>query len=349
MIPIFDYRLRDDGSRDSEALKDFIFYVVEHGFGILQLFNEESVKRIEKNCDLDLFRSCGAKYDDIINGTEEERKNSLKLLGGVRKKSATSHIFYTKPIFDIQISKTMQHIFDSLYDSTYKSKNSLYKSPFKIEGSSLPFLDRYGFRLPSWIPPVTFEDGTSIGPEEGLGLHVDMDPYNPYLYDNNNVSQLIKWRPFQSFVTISDHSMENNGGLCVVPDFHKRFNDFFGSYSRGTKIVERTETHSGEFFRMGECDGTPGMECIPVLAPPGSLILWDSRLPHKTTKRCDNPLGRKQIYGSWIPNCEINRKLAEMERKHFQKVILPPQELEWIKCYKSPDLILNNFQKRYFG
>jgi hypothetical protein len=348
MIPVFDYRIRKDKTRDSNALKDFINYVVDHGFGILQLFNEETISRIEKSCDIDLFLSSGAKYEDIINGVEEKRNQSLKCIGGVRKRSASSHIFYTKGIFDVCISKTMQYIFDTLYDSTYKSSNPLYKTPFKIEGNSLPFLDRYGFRLPSWIPSVTFDDGTTVGPEEGLGLHVDMDPYNPYLHDETNISQLIKWRPFQSFVTISDHSMENNGGICVIPDFHKRFCDFFKSYSRGMKIVERTTTHSGEFFRMGECDGTVGMECVPVLAPPGSLILWDSRLPHKTTKTCDNPLGRKQIYGSWIPNCELNRKLAELEKKHFQRGILPQQELSIVKCYKAPDLVLNNFQKNFF-
>jgi hypothetical protein len=348
MIPVFDYRKKEDGERDPQALKDFILYIMEHGFGIIQLFDKKTIKSIEKNCDLDLFRSCGAKYDEIINGNEEERKNNLKLLGGIRKKSAMANIFYTKPIFDIYISKTMQNIFDSLYEKTYKTKNPLYNSPFTINGDSLPFLDRYGFRLPSWIPPVTFEDGFTIGPEEGLGLHIDMDPYNPYLYENN-VSKLIKWRPFQSFFTITDHSMENNGGICVVPDFHKRFDEFFTSYSRGTKIVERTQSHSGEFFRMGECDGTSGMECVPVLAPEGSLIIWDYRLPHKTTKKCDNPLGRKQIYGSWLPNCEINRKIVELQRKNFEKSILPPQEIEIVKCYKSPDLLVNNFQKKFFG
>jgi hypothetical protein len=344
MIPVFDYR-----NKDPEALTGFIDYVVAHGFGVLQLFNESTIKRIETKCDQDLFSSCGANYDDIINGSEEARAHSLKCLGGVRRKSATSQIFYTKPIFDICISKTMQYIFDKLYENTYLTKNPLYQSPFKIDGSSLPFLDRYGFRLPAWIPATTFEDGTTIAPEEGLGLHVDMDPYNPYLYDDEGISQLIKWRPFQSFITISDHMMDNNGGICVVPDFHTKFNEWFKSYNKGTKILERTFNHSGEFFRMGECDGTPGMECVPVLAPPGSLILWDSRLPHKTTKRCDNPLGRKQIYGSWIPNCEINRKLVEGQRTHFKKGILPPQELTHFKCYKSDSLVLNDFQKTFFG
>lgn len=199
MIPIFDYR-----NKDLEALTNFIDYVIVHGVGVLQLFNESTIKRIETKCDQDLFSSCGANYNHIINGTEEERNQSLKCLGGVRKKSATSQIFYTKPIFDICISSSMQHIFDKLYESTYKTKNPLYQSPFKIEGNSLPFLDRYGFRLPNWIPATTFEDGTTIAPEEGLGLHVDMDPYNPYLYDDGGISHLIKWRPFQSFVTITD-------------------------------------------------------------------------------------------------------------------------------------------------
>ena len=344
MIPIYDYK-----KKNPDQLNAFVKHVIDHGFGILQLFDEKTVKRIEKHCDRDLENACGAIYENIINGTEEERNSSLRCIGGIRKKSATSQIFYTKPIFDICISKTMQHIFDTLYDSTFKTNNPLYKSPFKIDGSSVPFLDRYGFRLPSWKPPVIFEDGTIIGPEEGLGLHIDMDPYNPYLYDDEGVSHLIKWRPFQSFVTISEHTMENNGGLCVVPDFHKKSEEFFKSYNRGTKKAERTAVHSGEFFRMGECDGTPEFELTPVLAPSGSLILWDSRLPHKTTKRCDNPLGRKQIYGSWIPNCEVNRKLVELQRKHFKKGILPPQEFEHIKCYRGNDLILNNFQKIFFG
>ena len=242
----------------------------------------------------------------------------------------------------------MQYIFDSLYDRTYKTTNPLYKIPFKIEGNSLPFLDRYGFRLPTWIPSVTFDDEI-LGPEEGLGLHVDMDPYNRYLYDEMGKSQLLKLRTFQSFVTITDHLMENNGGLSVVLDFHKKFDDFFKSFSRGSKIVERTENHSGEFFRLTECDGSPEMQCIPVLAPHGSLVLWDYRLPHKTTKKCDNIFGRKNMFSAWVLNCKINRKLAKLQKIHFKKGILPPQEgNQIVKCYKSPDLILNNFQKKFF-
>ncbi len=142
--------------------------------------------------------------------------------------------------------------------------------------------------------------------------------------------------------------MENNGGICVVPSFHKRFDDFFKSYSRGMKIAESTTTHSGEFFRMGECDGTSGMECVSVFAPAGSLILWDFRIPHKTTKTCDNTLGRKQIYGSWIPNIEINRKYIEMQRKNFKLGVLPPSEKIYEKCYKQI-FELNDFQKLFFG
>ncbi len=91
------------------------------------------------------------------------------------------------------------------------------------------------------------------------------------------------------------------------------------------------------------------MDCVPILAPAGSLILWDSRIPHKTTKTCDNPLGRKQIYGSWLPICDINNKFMELQREHFQNSILPPQEHNMSKCYKAVDLVLNDFQKTYFA
>lgn len=48
MISVFDYRMMEDGTRDPDILKDFILRVVDHGFAILQLFNEESVRRTEK-------------------------------------------------------------------------------------------------------------------------------------------------------------------------------------------------------------------------------------------------------------------------------------------------------------
>ena len=340
----FDYRRGADGLRDEAALAGFVQHVAEHGYGVLHLFSDDTITRMNASLDTALLESCGAVFGDIIGDDEALRNASLKRLGGVRKRGAASHIFYADAIMATHISATMQHVFDTLYAATWAARSPLYPSPEPFTGS-VPYLDRFGLRLPSWVPPCA----DSAGPEEGLGLHMDMDPYNPYLLDAAGESHLVKWRPFQSFVTVSDHSMAENGGLCVVPDFHRRFEQFFATYARGLKVVEEHGlSHSGEFFRMGEVDGSEGMHCVPVLAPAGALVLWDSRLPHKTTKTCGNPLGRKVMFGSWLPGTGLNRAYAERQRDHFRRGILPPSEHDVSACYKSPRLRLNAFQATFF-
>jgi len=120
---VFDYRCID-GSRDDAQLLAFIEHVKDHGFGVLQLFNDKTVKTLESGLDKALFEHSGVVYSDIVGGDDELRNASLKLMGGIRKSSVTSQIFYAKPILDVHVSPTMKYIFDSV-------------------------LDRIGFRLPS--------------------------------------------------------------------------------------------------------------------------------------------------------------------------------------------------------
>jgi hypothetical protein len=272
---------------------------------------------------------------------------SVALLGGIRGKSVTANMFYTSTIMNLYVNQTMQNVFSALINATYNADNPLYTHPFgKLDSSfPLPYLDRFGFRLPSWIPPVTTVDGHVITPELGLGLHLDMNPFNPFLFDSGN-SCLPKWRPFQSFVTVTDHMMEEHGGLCVVPGFHRHINTFFQVCDSRVKM-ETAASHNGEFFRMNHYSGSD-LDTIPVKAPPGSLVLWDVRLPHKTTRTCQNPVGRMQIYGSWLPDVDINRKYCDMQRRHFLSGILPPSEHSNALCYKSSDLRLNSICKKYF-
>lgn len=325
-------------------LQGFCAHVIEEGYGVIRILKQRQVAELEKLLDADLLEWCGADYDKIINGTPEERAENLYRIGGNRKKSAMSEIFYTDPIFDVYISSHMKTIFDTLFELTYLSgtSNPLYEPPMRLTRDSVPFLDRYGMRLPSWITPITYPDGTVIGPERGLGMHLDTYPYR------RSVDELKVWRPFQSFMTVTDHMMPDNGGIEVVPRFHTKFKTFFSQYARGVRQAETSYSHSGEFFRMGECEGTEGFETVNIRAPPGCVILWDSRLPHKTTAICSNPLGRKQIYGSWLPGCELNARFMELQREHFRAGVLPPQESDARKCYMSKRLKLNKFQQQWF-
>jgi hypothetical protein len=189
---------------------------------------------------------------------------------------------------------------------------------WKPDEGPIPYLDRMGFRLPSWIPPSP----EGVGPEGGLSLHVDQNPFNPFLM-SGGLSRLTKWRPFQSFITISDHQMPNNGGLCVVDGFHKEAERFWSSCSEKVR-AENKNNVGGEFYRMHHYGG---LKCVQVLAPPGSLVVWDNRLPHCTTTTCDNPLGRKVVYGSWLPPVEINRKYVERQRENLEGVFILLQKM----------------------
>lgn len=100
MIPIYDYK-----KKNADQLNAFVKHVIDHGFGILQLFDEKTVKRIEKHCDRDLENACGSIYENIINGTEEERNSSLRCIGGIRKKVQHLKYFIQNPFLTFILVK----------------------------------------------------------------------------------------------------------------------------------------------------------------------------------------------------------------------------------------------------
>lgn len=125
--------------------------------------------------------------------------------------------------------------------------------------------------------------------EGGLGLHLDRNPVDPYLF--NCKKKMVKWRPIQSWIALTDQFGCNCGGLRVVRGFHKecviffdsvltsfRIEQYFGRVDRSSLGSEEALTSGGEFFRLNpNSHANLWKRLEPVNAPAGSIVLWDNR------------------------------------------------------------------------
>ena len=340
---VYDYR-SVDGVRDLGQLRKSNRHFKQFGYKIVHALSKKQLSAARTLYEEEILTHTGAVHADIHGGDVEKREESLRRLGGSRKGSKVAGMFYAKVIIGVYLSKIIKYIFDNLIADTFGKNEGHFKHPFGPLGpDSVPYMDRVGYRVASWVPPVTDYFGKSIGPEIGLGLHVDQNPFNPYLVDSEGKMNILKWRPVQSFITLSDHTMVENGGICLVPGFHKYAEEFWEACDKSVKM-ETSAEHSGEFHRMNHCGG---LECIPILVPAGCIVLWDSRLPHMTTKKCENPTGRQMLFGAWLPDVKLNRDYGEQLRVNFNNGKPPPHADQDTPCYMPADLVLNEFQKTY--
>ena len=149
--------------------------------------------------------------------------------------------------------------------------------------------------------------------EDGLGLHLDRNPSDPYLLNNGGLK---KWRPIQSFISLTDQYGSGGGGIKVVSGFHKQLDESFINYH---------QEGGGEFCRLNNkihCKLHKKLE--PLNVPKGSIVFFDNRLPHAT---CDNLSGndtREVIYFSYIPCVKQNAKYLLSQTEHFIKELIPP-------------------------
>eukprot|EP01059_Diplonema_ambulator_P017752 TRINITY_DN29818_c0_g1_i1.p1 TRINITY_DN29818_c0_g1~~TRINITY_DN29818_c0_g1_i1.p1 ORF type:complete len:255 (+),score=34.44 TRINITY_DN29818_c0_g1_i1:88-765(+) len=181
-----------------------------------------------------------------------------------------------------------------------------FTHPFEPFTSSLLFVDRAHYRLPD-----------SIHPEGGLGLHVDMNPFDPYLKQGPG---LTRWRPIQSVVTLTDHYGSESGGLKVIKGFHTKMADFFGK-----KPTDNPPSSGGEFYRMNSKSyDILQKQCQPINAPAGSLIIWDTRVPHSTCHALAGCDTREVLYSCMIPNIQLNREYAKKQYECFLRNAPPP-------------------------
>lgn len=265
---------------------------------IEDVFSPDEVSEIRSKFHQQL-KVIGIDHDKILSGEDI-------MDGNIRIKSDVSKIFYSKWKMDAHLDKKVYEITKELLLKTYgDSTNNIFNHIYGEFDDILCYVDRVCYRLPDHIR----EEG-------GLGLHMDYNPKDPYLLSSGGQK---KWRPIQSFIALTDHYSGDSGGLKVVKGFHHKCDDYFKDLKTGG-----VEIVAGEFFRMNNGHEKLQKECQPVIVPAGSLVLWDSRLPHATTKKFNGYDSREVIYNGFLPNINLNVKYVEQQLKHIIKNIAPP-------------------------
>lgn len=161
-------------------------------------------------------------------------------------------------------------------------------------------LSRYGVMRPTGCHPEWKTDES--------WLHWDQNPWSqPGFYK------------VQSFVCLTD-STELSGGFVCVPRFHRRFKQWGQDNPQGTvwsggRPVDLTYG-DGQPFPVPKDDPCQS-ETVRVLAPAGSMVFWDSRLPHQNFPNSDDSAMRVIYYTNMSVREE--RSAAEHQKLLEQK------------------------------
>ena len=226
----------------------------------------------------------GIDHDKVLMGEQ-------KLEEGVRLKSTASKIMYSKWKMNVCLHEKVYNMMKELIMATCGKPG--FEHPFGPFDDLLALIDRVCWRLPDIIRS-----------EGGLSLHLDRNPSDPY-------GSLKCFRPIQAFVTLTDHYGAEYGGLKVVKGFHKEIDDYF----KNEKIVE-----AGPFYRMhSKSHYALDKRLESVIAPKGSLVCWDNRLPHATSNVLAGSDTREVVYVGWLPNVSLNKKYCQEQLSLIRK------------------------------
>ncbi len=293
----------------------------------LQDFKDDGYVVIENVLSLDEIQNCRTALHEYLQKYKKVNhedllslsNNDTRLQLDVRKKGLTTNLFYSKFKMDVQLNEKMYETFKEICHSLDSTCTDVF-----------PYIYRVAYRLPDHILP-----------EGGLSLHIDRNPWT--------MEKAKKIRPVQAFVTLTDHFGSNCGGLRVVPKFHTRFDAYFSATKvpakkKGGKpesIFENSENNeAGEFYRMhGKEHTSLQQQLVTVQAPAGSLVIWNTNLPHATCEKLESFDTREVIYLSYIPaHYKINRDYFEKQTECFLQNIAPPAYLKQTTCCQQRDV-----------
>ena len=228
-------------------------------------------------------------------------------------------MFFAKFKIDLHVNEQMYLTWKELYD------NVDVGIPLGSYDDIIPYVDRVCCRLPDHILA-----------DSGVKLHIDMRP------GTNGLNNVKKWRPIQSSLALTDHCGGDSGGLKLVSGFHKEFNEFFNGFE--------CENDYGEFFRMHDKSYEAiNKRCLPVTVPAGSLVLWDTRLPHKTCQKLSGFDTREVLFMAYIPNVPLNIEYRNEQRDAIINKKAPPSYcgkngIDVLRDYELEEL--SEFQKK---
>jgi len=221
--------------------------------------------------------------------------------------------------------------------------------PFDCDKGYL-YLDRIGYRIPTALaeqlgttqPNKKGENKKTIPIQRSLTPHLDCCPDK--FFDEDNP----KWRPIQSFISLSDTLEANQGGFEVARGFHRDF-AHWAAHRPPTVVVKRKKArpkhqpHETSYQETTEfpapCVGNythirpkedaavlQRVRHVPV--PAGGAVFWDNRLPHANAYRHLGATPRAVVYGSFLPDVPVNRTYAARQLENWKRGRNPTDQ--WI-------------------
>ena len=233
-----------------------------------------------------------------------------------------------------------------LLDSTDKNDDSTMEDwqrhqygPFD-PSKAYVYIDRIGYRLPTQLalelgkkqqqPPEQQQSNNKKKSKQrplqrGLTPHLDCCPDT---FDDPPETKS-KWRPIQCFVALTDALHPNHGGLEAAKGFHRHFRQ----WQRPPTVTKRATFPApciGEYTHIRPTEDAHVMEQVQhVPVPAGSVVMWDTRIPHANAYRHDGETPRAVVYTSFLPaDIAINQQYAQEQLRKWQRGILPTDQ--WV-------------------
>jgi len=162
-------------------------------------------------------------------------------------------------------------------------------------------------------PDVEFEEPTSEEPAIALRQMRSWVRAHLSAIQNNvlGAPPCAKFRPIQCFVSLSDTTHPDTGGIEIAPGYHKTFDTW--TKDRGTETDSLPPGCQGMFTAVRNPEICRDLQHIPV--PAGSCIFWDNKLVHATAREHNGADLRMAIYCSFLPQCSLNEAVVLYERR----------------------------------
>lgn len=150
--------------------------------------------------------------------------------------------------------------------------------------------DRYGVMRPILNPTWKTDESW---------LHTDQNPKEEHDFIR-----------YQGILTFTDSRVESGGGFCCIPGFHKQW----------TKYCEKNPDDR-DVCPFKNIDGLLSKnDCQKITVRPGSLIVWDSRLPHANFPNESQEAWRFVQYITYYPSHYDSEKRKRIRKEDAEYI-----------------------------
>jgi len=210
------------------------------------------------------------------------------------------------------------------------------------------YIDRVGYRIPTHLSERIGQE-IAQGSEEhcrmkrprplqrSLTPHLDCCPHSM-----NNVENVSKWRPLQSFVSLTDNLQANTGGFEAALGFHRQFAKWSQQRPpslQGKKdnpvIIQGNGLCKGAFTPIRPVEDREVIQQIQhVPCRAGSFVVWDNRIPHANARRNEDlNQVRQVVYVSFLPaDVGVNQRYAQRQLQDYINGFIPTDQ--WVEFDK---------------